>query len=645
MSPAELALHGRRKVRQINDARRSWQSQPLPPAGAGLFPRVPAREAAPQALLEALSRDVGDILAGRWKAFGHLDLVVDDPPQWHRDHLVGRDLATDVSAFRLDYRALPGGADVKLIWELSRWNQLVRLAMASYLLRDARAGWKCIEWLEDWVRCNPPYKGWNWTSALEVGLRLTQFAWMDALMTGSEGWDRAGSRPGAGERWASLRAALLPPHVSYAWRHRSFGSSANNHLLGELAGCVIAVARWPTLARLAAPLAHLQRLWEQQVLAQFAADGGNREQALNYHLFSFELCWQTLGALQAARSDVAPPVRERLLAAAQFFQRVQAVAEPWEYGDSDDAFVTPLFAVDAVRDWDEWLTRPQIRGAVQYWLGEAPATVAHSAPTQPPNTTALGDWWLYPDTGIALREAGPWRLRWDLSPLGYLATAAHGHLDALHLSLWLEGQALVVDPGTGAYYGDLRLREWLASRAAHNAPCPQGEEQPRRLGPFLWAEHHRRPTLVADGREAMASLDLPKTELRRRIVDLEDGAGWQVDDDCLGIDHRPAAFTVRWQFAPGWQVRQLSERVFALSLNRVTAAVEVSSDWKLVELVSPVSAVHLRPAAEVAGQLLDGLVSPSFRVICRAPCLKLTAPAMRGPASVLRTTFFGSARS
>jgi Heparinase II/III-like protein len=640
MSPVELALHGRRKVRQLSDARRKWDAHPLPPAGAGLFPRLPAREAAPGVLLEALAHDLEAILAGRWSAFRQVDLLVDDPPKWHCDYLVGRDLSTDALAFGLDHRSLPGGADIKLIWELSRWNQLVRLAMGSYLLRDVRAAQKCIEWLEDWVRWNPPYRGWNWTSALEVGLRLIQFAWMDALMTGCDERDQAEPAAGAGERWASLRAAILRPHVAYAWRHRSFGSSANNHLLGELAGCILVVARWPTLAGLAAPLAALQRSWERQVLAQFATDGGNKEQALNYHLFSFDLCWQTFRALEMAQCDIDPPVRERLVAAAQFFERVQAAAEPWGYGDSDDAFVTPLFAKDAALEWYEWLSKPESNGAVGYWLGEAPVRASHPAPAQPPNTTAVGHWWLYPDTGIAIRASGRWRLRWDVSPLGHLATAAHGHLDALHLSLWVDGHALIVDPGTGAYYGDLRLREWLASRAAHNAPCPAGEEQPRRLGPFLWAEHHHRPTLTADGRGAVATLDLPEIELRRRIVDLAGGSGWQVEDACIGPDRRPAAFTVRWQFAPGWQVQRLSERVFSLSLGSVTAAVEVSPDWELVQLISPAPDRHLTMAGGTAGHPMEGLVSPAFRVVCRAPCLMLTAPAVRRQDAVLRTTFF-----
>src|SRR6185503_990418 len=111
------------------------------------------------------------------------------------------------------------------IWELSRWHALTRLAMAVYVLGDERAAAKCISWLEDWVKHNPPYRGWNWTSALEVGMRLVQFTWIDALLRA-----QAEAR-GCGGKLARLRREILPAHVWFAWRYRSFGSSANNHLI------------------------------------------------------------------------------------------------------------------------------------------------------------------------------------------------------------------------------------------------------------------------------------------------------------------------------------------------------------------------------------------------------------------------------
>src|SRR5437870_4210919 len=174
MSPGEIAAHLRRRFRQWSDEQQlpTWSARRVQRAGLAGFPRLPPADSAPAVLREALPCEVGDILGGRWKAFGVLELKIDDPPRWHTDYLVGKDLETDELAFRLDHRQLPGGADIKLIWELSRWHQLVRLAMAAYVLGDGRAAAKGVEWLDDWVKHNPPCRGLNWTSALEVGIRL-----------------------------------------------------------------------------------------------------------------------------------------------------------------------------------------------------------------------------------------------------------------------------------------------------------------------------------------------------------------------------------------------------------------------------------------------------------------------------------------
>jgi len=637
MSATEIALHARKKFRQKVDARRErdWGSIKLESSGA--FPKLPPPQDAPQALREALARDAEDILHGRWRAFGHLELRVDDPPRWHKDYLVGIDLETNESAFKLNHRALAKGADIKLIWELSRWYQLVRLAMAAYVLDDERAAHKSITWLEDWVKHNPPYRGWNWTSALESGLRLVQFTWIDALLSANA------------ERWGfdaeleTLRYEILPPHVWFTWRHKSFGSSANNHLIGELAGLILTTARWPQLANWGASLDELQRRWEHEVLAQFAEDGGNREQALNYHLFSFEFCFYARQALKGAGKKVSAEVDTRLDAAMRFFWDVQADREPWDYGDSDNAFVTPLSAgPEFVREWRHWMAR-QNSPALDYWLGQSPI-IGRPANSGPPQyATQLKEWWLYAESGMAVCESGFWWLRWDASPLGYLATAAHGHLDAQHLSLWFKGFAFVVDPGTGAYFANKELRAWLSSRDAHNGPNATRAWLPQRLGPFLWNQHHEVPRFFYQEKLfAVIEEDIADSPVVRSVEC--DGVRVVVSDGCEHEWDPPAEFKVRWQFAPGTWVQRTGDRTFVLNRNGASIRVEVSDNWTEVHLFEP----HIdTPQTDTN---FTGIVSPAFRATTHAPFLLLTArinsdrPEGSQPC-VFRTTFVASGAS
>ncbi len=628
MRPAEIRERVAQKLRKRADARRPPDfARNSSPAVPGPWPLLPQRESAPESLTHALRRDVDAILAGQWRAFGHLRIQVDDPPKWFTDHAVPKDLPTARPGFRLNHRALPAGADIKVVWELSRWQPLVRLAQGAWILGDTAAAAKCLAWLEHWRRANPPFIGWNWTSALESGIRLINFAWIDGLLTA------AGADPTALD---VLRRRLVPQHLWYTWRHRSFGSSANNHLLGELAGLVVAAVRWPSMVVWGAPLAELKPLLEAEILAQFAPDGGNREQALNYQLFAWELAWHARSALIAAGQPLTPEAEERLHRAADFFVTVQVPDDAWDYGDSDSATVTPLFADEsrATSEWYAWFSDASSSPALKWWLGEPPP------PLEKPACVRTGeDWLVFPDSGQAVGWSGEWQARWDLSPLGYLSTAAHGHLDALHFSLWLGGVALVIDPGTGAYYGDVRLRAWLAGWSAHNGPHPVDATFPRRLGPFLWGEHHQVPTWrQLDSSTLAGELVLPQgTASRqvRRVVD-EERDGWQIED--LFVPSGPEApmgFRVCWQFAPGTRLQMSpgSPRFFHAERLGRRISVGIDSAWTTFRVFEETKTSLGFP---ISGDL-EGLCSPAFRRITAGPRIELTA---RGANPTrYRTTF------
>lgn len=565
---------------------------------------------------EVLRWEVWDILQGNWKFFGRLEVRVDDPPRWQKDYLAGVDMETDRPAAALNHRRLPQGADIKAIWELSRWSALVRLAQAAYLLADRRAGETCVRWLHSWLRRNPPYCGWNWTSALESGIRLIQFCWIDALIKNGES-DEAHE-----EALDSLRRDLLPAHVRFTWRHRSFGSSANNHLMGELTGLILAVVRWPELVRWAAPLSQLQESWEREVLTQFAEDGGNREQALHYHLFCLEFCLQAQRALESTECRISRTVMERLARAAEFYRHLQVPSDPWDHGDSDSAWVTPLFQCEEnhIQEWHAWLTTPDASPALQFWLGDPP-----DVPASRKCRKLSAGWLVYPDSGMAMLFREPWQWRFDLSPLGFLSTAAHGHLDVLHLSLWINGQAVLVDPGTGAYYGDPPLRRHLASRLAHNGPSTT-EPLARRLGTFLWGSRHSRPTWeILEGHAMCGRLDHGSRHYARILRPNPDGTGWEVEDRCLRRGS-PARFFVRWQFAPGIRVEPAADGVYCAHANGWSLRIRCG-EWNQVRLH------HATPGESDPEARLEGVCSPSFRRVSHGAFLHL------GTCGAARTHF------
>src|ERR1700754_4950041 len=64
-----------------------------------------------------------------------------------------------------------------------------------------------------------------------------------------------------------------------------------------------------------------------------------------------------------------------------------------------------------------------------------------------------------PNGGLVVLRKGSKRTTMDVGPLGYLSIAAHGHADALAVTLATDGHDLIVDPGTASYYGTSRWRD------------------------------------------------------------------------------------------------------------------------------------------------------------------------------------------
>ena len=539
-------------------------------------PVLPHRDAFAERDREMLRGQAAEILRGCWVLFGKHRVQLESlPPRWQRDLLSGTEETVGGKARKLDHRNLRNGVDVRVLWELSRWIPLVRISQCAWIHRDRGQAVFVLAQLEDWQEKNPAGEGLNWTSPLEPGIRLVQFFWIDALLSSGFGSDGE-----IGEGLAAIRRALLPGHVWWVWNYKSFGTSANNHLIGELAGLILAVSRWRELEVLAAPINQLASLLEREVLAQFWEDGGNREQGLHYHLFAWELCWQAQRCLAAIGEGLTGEAMDRLGRAARFFLDVLgSTEEPWDYGDSDDAHVFPVYRREetALQDWSRWLAGEN--GFFQSWMGKPPALPVERA--EEPVTSS--GWKHYPQSGILVAEQDDWKIRFDASDLGLAPMAAHGHLDALHVSLWIGGKAFLIDPGTGGYFGSGAVRNHLTGWKAHNGPHFPKADFPRRYGPFLWGKPHARPEVTPEKDGYTVSLRLPAGTLKRSVRPLDNGQGWIIRD--LAEPAGAGSWQVNWHLAPEWALKQVDERRFRCYREPHQLELELSASGAIVELM------------------------------------------------------------
>jgi hypothetical protein len=511
MSPAEIGWRVREQA-----LRRAWaRRQVLPgrlPAGPvpGAMPAaerkftavLPAEAAArvPGAAKDALIADADRILKGEWELLGVTRSDM-EAPDWFFDPATGRRSDPGTFAFSINQRSEEQVGNVKQVWEVNRLQHLTLLAAAWFLTGRDEYARRVERQLRSWWRENPFLSGVNWTSGIELGIRLVNFAWIRRLL---DSW------PGVRDLFEGNDIAVwqLRWHQEYLAKFESRGSSANNHLIAEAAGLLAGSCAFPWFAESARWRAHSGALLARSLRSNTFPSGINRELATDYHGFVFEL-----GAFAAIEASLAgAPVSDDtwtlLCSMADCMAALVDVrCQPPRQGDSDEGRVVLLDAPGHNR-WPALLAAgTALFGPLYWWPPVVPdAGAAFVSALLPERREVTGRPAKRPsrfaDAGITIlrtvpADSGPMNgspeiwCRCDGGPHGFLSIAAHAHADALSVEVRYGGVDIFADPGTYCYHGEPEWRSYFRSTIAHNTAEIAGRSQSADGGPFMWSRHAR----------------------------------------------------------------------------------------------------------------------------------------------------------
>jgi hypothetical protein len=466
------------------------------------------------------------VLAGERSYFGYPSVNIRPEVDWNYDPITGYRWPA-MAGNRIDHRV--ASSDPKWIWELNRLQHLPVLAQAWLFTGESRYAETAFDHLDSWLDQNPIGTGIVWRGPFEVGIRAISIAIaLQGLRT---------SPAMTTQRYRRV-VRMLDASARYCWHARSRFSSANNHLIGELAGLVTVHLLFPELA---AP-ATLYRRAVDTLAAEserlILPDGAGAEQSISYQIFAAELLAVAVVLLQLSSDRVPSELAAALDRGAQYLGSLVGSEDPDpRYGDDDDSFALRLGPerkrsvrehlgiaaavtghATAARYGENTLTAAWIGDALRTHAGEIGAGVG-SGETRPSIYAANG--------GLVVLRSGRRRLTMDVGPLGYLSTAAHGHADALAVTLSAEGRELIVDPGTASFYGNPAWRDAHRGTRAHPTVCVDGVDQSVIGGSFYWRRH--------------AQITVHSVDLDHGIVDAEHDGYRRLDDPVV---HR------RWLVSP-----------------------------------------------------------------------------------------------
>ncbi len=519
------------------------------------------------------------LLAGKINIFGN-HYQLDSPVDWHQDPKTKNKWPKQQFWGDIDIRDGRTIGGVKWVWELNRHHHLVTLVKAYYLTDDEKYAQAVCEQLERWIEENPLGFGVNWTSSLELALRIINWSWVLLFLQGSNSISQ------------SLFTKLcksVHSQAAYIDRHLSKFSSANNHLVGEAAGLFFAGTCFPFFEESQHWQTKGLNIVNEQIPLQIYEDGTPAEQTIEYLTFLMGFNFQVIRLARLNDLQIPRVWFERIKRVDEFITAIMIEDGSFPtIGDGDDAWVVRLDDSDGVSRLKSLrslialelgLDKLPYKDETAFWLyGETAVHQVHETQETPKSK-------IFPTGGLAVLRSDDYLLTFDCGPLGYLETAAHGHADALSITLSKGNQPFLIDPNTFAYQEGYEWRDYFRSTSAHNTVVIDGQNQSQLKGAFLWGEKAECQIMDWNTNDALDFVVANHDGYQSRGVIHQRKVEWQkphqltITDEIQGNSIKD--ITLYWHFPHDAQLEKI-ENGYEILINSESFQIDLSdfSDWK-----------------------------------------------------------------
>ncbi|MDP2911548.1 MAG: alginate lyase family protein [Candidatus Omnitrophota bacterium] len=434
-----------------------------------------------------------DLRAHVFKIF-HLDWNAGEKIDWHYDIVTGKRWPLNYY-LDIDFRNADNFGEARFVWELNRHQHFLILGKAYLFTQDEKYAVEIIDEIMSWINGNPVYRGINWTSPLESGLRLISWCWAYKFIENSSSLTK--SIKGFFLRSVFAQAEFIKDNLSLY-------SSANNHLIGEASALVITGLTFPEFKSSKCWVETGAGILFQEIKKQVYEDGVAKEQAFHYQGFIMNLF--ALAAVLLNKNDILVPEASwrRFFSMAEFVMNTMDMSgNVPNIGDSDDGMAIRLSDSKGFNIYKSLLCVAAIisqRGDFKarcgsfeeehYWLSGMDGFNRYvSIEPQKQFLRSV----IYKDGGYAilrnLYNNGDEKVfTMDCGELGYLSIAAHGHADLFSVTLSAYGAELLIDPGTYLYHRGEKWRNYFRSVKAHNTVEINNKNQSEPKGLFMWGK-------------------------------------------------------------------------------------------------------------------------------------------------------------
>lgn len=355
------------------------------------------------------------------------------------------------------------GADIKVPWELSRGQHLLWLGEAYLLTGEKKYAQEIIDEINWWIDDNPLMYSVNWTCAMDVAFRAVNWLFSLNMISDFDGFDNQFSLKVTQSLWQHGFFIKKNLEKSIPYSNNHYTSDLVGLLyLGEIFSERTRGKKWFTFG--------LNELFKE-IRIQVLPSGVHYERSVSYHRMMTEMLSYPIYMLHRVGLYVPQDIIERI---GRMYAYVSSYTKPNEQsplvGDNDDGRFLPFVK----RDFREHKYLTNFLSVENRFITVG---LSQAFIEKPKEST------VYQDANVAIIKKNKDYI--FINGGGYsrcykdnqFVLNTHTHNDALSFELALDGEDVIIDPGTYLYTSSMKARNAFRSTIKHNVVVVDEEEQ------------------------------------------------------------------------------------------------------------------------------------------------------------------------
>ena len=427
----------------------------------------------------------------KFDLLGSGEVYLGEKIDWHTDFKTG--YRWDPVKFYRNIEIPYGKGDIKIPWELSRFQHLILLGEAYQLTGDEKYACEFKKQVSDWIESNPPKRGLNWACTMDAAIRAAN--WLVA-------WEYFKKSLSFDDDFIRIFLKSILVHGRFIKNNPEYSEElTSNHYISDIAGLFFIACMAPGFKESGDWLFFTVKELESEIRKQVYEDGCDFEASTCYHRLVLELFLYSALLGKKTGIEFSREYNSRLK---KMFEAVRYLLKPNgrmpQIGDNDSGrflrFDPPgsevldmryVLALGAI-----FFDEPELKAYESDHISAAALSVfGRKSIGKLEGMAAKGieevKSHAFSDSGWFVMRNSHDYLLVSCGPNGQNSNGGHGHNDKLSFELCLKGEDIIVDPGTCVYTSSPDVRNLFRSTKYHNTIEVDGEEQNRFHPGFLFA--------------------------------------------------------------------------------------------------------------------------------------------------------------